>query len=223
VLQFYTNGRWNDLRDEQTRYGLGHTRDSAHTLRGYVVEYGGYSGDPSISSSAGAVVVATTTFSIDRVNDAPTFTGITNISYTENESAKSIAASGVINDVDNSANFESGYIQAEYRSGSENSDQLSILETGSITRSGSTISYSGTAIGTVDATLNGVHGQALRITLNSSATKAASQALLRSIAYSNTSDDPSSGLSNNDRVVRITFDDGGNTSGITRLRMKMHR
>ena len=69
-------------------------------------------------------------------------------------------------------------------------------------------------MGTIDSTLNGVNGQAIKITLNSAATFSASQALLRAIGYANTSDDPSSGLSNKNRTVRITLDDGGNTSGI---------
>ena len=70
-------------------------------------------------------------------------------------------------------------------------------------------------IGSIDGQLDGSNNTSLKINLNSNANLAASRALLRAIAYHNTSEDPSSGQPDNDRNIRITFNDGGSTSGVS--------
>ena len=70
-----------------------------------------------------------------------------------------------------------GFLQVNITANGATQDQLSVLNQGTgpgqIGVSGSTISYGGTAIGTVDATLDGLNGHSLRINLNSNASPAA--------------------------------------------------
>ena len=160
----------------------------------------------------------TAQFTVTRVNDQPAFDEFTSLNYTENDSAKAISPDAVIIDVDESTDFDGGYVLAQLIAGSEASDQLSILESGGISLSGNLVQYTvdsiTTEIGAIDNSFDGVNQNDLKIHLSQHATHEATQALIRAIAYHNTSDDPSSGLSNNDRTVRFILNDGGNTSGI---------
>ena len=123
----------------------------------------------------------------------------------------------VIKDVDESTDFDGGFVLAQLIA-VRGLDQLSILESGGISLSGNLVQYTvdsiTTEIGAIDNSFDGVNQNDLKIHLSQHATHEATQALIRAIAYHNTSDDPSSGLSNNDRTVRFILNDGGNTSGI---------
>ena len=99
-------------------------------------------------------------------------------------------------------------------------DQLTVkstppaLFTETITVAGSNITYTSflgtaTVIGTIDATLNGASGQALKINLNASATTGMVQLLARNIQFANpTSDNPPVGA----RAITLTLDD--NNAGV---------
>ena len=124
-------------------------RYPGHTLNGYVVEYGGFSGDPGTSETGGSVVVANAEFTIDRVNDAPSLSSISGIAYTENEVPKAIAPSASIGDVDQSSTFDGGFLLVEFVSGSESSDQLSLLSSSGFTVTSNDIVYAGNIIGSL--------------------------------------------------------------------------
>jgi VCBS repeat-containing protein len=73
-------------------------------------------------------------------------------------------------------------------------ETLSILNQGTgpgqIGVSGSTVSWQGVAIGTIDATRNGQNGADLTVTFTAAATEAAVEALVEALAYANASDGP---------------------------------
>lgn len=164
------------------------------------------SGGGEFSSNAANAIL-----NITAVNDAPVLGGaLQTLAYTENNAATAIDTVITVSDVDTNT-FNTGFIKAELTTNGALEDQLSVLHQGTgvgqIGVSGSTVSYAGTTIGTIDGSLNGVNNTALKITLNSNATTAATQALARVIAYRNTSEHPSI-LS---RTLTFTFNDGGNT------------
>ncbi|MEZ4832373.1 MAG: hypothetical protein R2873_10295 [Caldilineaceae bacterium] len=72
------------------------------------------------------------------------------------------------------------------------------------------MSYGGVAIGTINATSNGVDGVDLLINLNANSNAAAVEILIENLTYANTSDAP-----NSSRQLRIVVDDGdGGTSPV---------
>ncbi len=120
-------------------------------------------------------------------------------------------ADATVTDSD-SANFDTGNVTVSIISnGVAAEDVLSIRNQGTgagqIGVSGSAITFGGTQIGTY---AGGTAGNSLVITLDSDATPAAVQALVRNLTYSNSNNDnPSSAA----RTVRITVSDGdGGTS-----------
>ncbi|WBY03784.1 DUF4347 domain-containing protein [Ramlibacter tataouinensis] len=156
--------------------------------------------------------VVSATITMDRENDAPTLTASGgSLAYVENQAATAIDAGLVIADPDLPSNFGGGWLQVAFASGGAAEDRLTVLHAGSgpgqIGVVGTTITYEGIVIGSIDAALGGVGGQPLRIHLTTGASVAATQALARAIAYSNVSDAPSTG----GRTVVFTLDDGGNT------------
>ena len=135
------------------------------------------------------------------------------VAYTEGGSAVLLDAGGnaTVTDSD-SLDFNGGNVTVAITGNRvAGEDLLSVRNQGSgagqIGVSGSTISYGGTAIGTISG---GSGSSDLVISLNSSATPAAVQALLRNLAYSNgNSSDPSTAT----RTLSITVNDGdGGTS-----------
>lgn len=130
----------------------------------------------------GKVVTAPVTvqLAVTAVNDAPILTGaVANATYVENAAALTIAPALLLTDVD-SARLTGATVTI---SGGLAEDVLTFTP-----RTGITGSY---AAGT--------------LTLSGSATVAAYQAILRSVAYSNSSDLPSTAP----RTVTFTVDDGG--------------
>lgn len=130
----------------------------------------------------GKVVTAPVTvqLAVTAVNDAPVLTGaIANATYVENATALTIAPALLLTDVD-SARMTGATVSI---SGALAEDVLTFTA-----RTGITGSY---AAGT--------------LTLSGSATVAAYQAILRSVAYSNTSDSPNT----TPRTITFTVNDGG--------------
>jgi hypothetical protein len=156
---------------------------------------------------------ATRTISITvaPVNDAPALQNIeaTALAYTENDPATPVTATTTVSDID-SANFDTGTLTVDYSAGGSADDRLTILTQGQISTAGNTVSFAGTAIGTFTG---GTGTTALVITLNANATATATQALVRAIAYSNASDNPTAA-----RTVRfvLTDGDGGTSAAVTR-------
>ncbi|WP_417451394.1 VCBS domain-containing protein, partial [Kordiimonas sp.] len=135
--------------------------------------------------------------------------------FTEGDSATAIDVGGNVTVTDaDSSNFNGGNITVSYQSGQQNEDRLVIDTTGTVSLSagqaaGSSVSVSGSIIGTIESGSTGATGEGLIITLSADATTAAVQTLLQSIQYDNAAgDDPTDG----DRVIRVTVTDADSGS-----------
>ncbi|MFA4929606.1 MAG: Ig-like domain-containing protein, partial [Patulibacter sp.] len=156
------------------------------------VTYANTSEDPTTSrtvrfrvtdETAETSAAATRTVTIVPVNDAPTLAVGGTLNYTENDAATAISTALTVADVDN-ANL-SGASVAITGGFANGQDRLSFTASGGITGS-----YS---------TSTGV------LTLSGTATKAQYQTVLRTVAYDNMSDDPSTAA----RTVTYTVSDTG--------------
>lgn len=136
---------------------------------------------------------STSTIHVTPVNDAPVTTAGGTLNYTENQAPTVIDAGVTVSDVDN-ANMFSATVQI-----------------GSGFASGQDVLSANTVGTSITASYNGGTGL---LTLSSSDTKAHYQQVLDSVAYSNSSDNPSGA----DRIVSYTVNDGAlnsNTSTAT--------
>ncbi|KRA39091.1 hypothetical protein ASD81_11110 [Nocardioides sp. Root614] len=153
----------------------------------------------TVSDGNGGTDDATVTITVTGVNDAPVIAAIESapLAYTENAAATPITATGTVADVD-SANLATGTLTVDFSAGGLAEDRLAVA--------------GGTTIGTVSGGTNGT--TPLVITLNTTATPAAVQALLRSVTYANVSNNPSTAA----RTVRfvLTDGDGGTSNAPTR-------
>lgn len=160
-------------------------------------------GDPSLANNSATV---TTT-----VSGSPILSGLAGaVTFQENTvNAAPQVIDSDITLIDDGRNFDGGNVTVSYSSGGGVEDQLSILHQGSgagqIRFSGGAVSYAGTPIGTVPASGagSGINGQSLIVSLNSSATVAATEALIENLTYRNTSDAPAA-----TRTISLTIDDG---------------
>lgn len=108
------------------------------------------------------------------------------------------------------ADYDTGSVTVTITANGDAADRLEVRNTGNgpgeIGVSGSTVNYGGTPIGTM---AGGVGLTPLVITLNSSATPAATEAMIRSVTYRTTNNFPMSGT----RTVSLALADGdGGTS-----------
>ena len=119
------------------------------------------------------------------VNDAPTAVsnGTTGISFTEGDTGTTLAGKVTIGDVDND-NLQSGKVTLV---GTQTGDELSV----------------GSPNANITVTSSVVDGNIV-LTLTGNATKAEYQALIDSITFKNTSDNPTT----NDRSITVTVNDG---------------
>ncbi len=166
-----------------------------------------------VSDGDGGTDTTELAFSITGVDDTMIVGGtIQTLEYTENQAPTPIDTAITLTDPDPTG-WNGGYLEVEITGNGAVEDQLVVASAGLIAVSGSDITYAGTVIGTIDSSLDGADNTSLHIDLNSSATTTAVQALGRTIAYSNSSDDPSTA----DRTVTFTFNDGGNNATGTAL------
>ena len=145
------------------------------------------------------------TVNVTPVNDAPVIGNFgSDVSYAENGAPKQLMGSATVADPD-SVNFENGKLTVKYTSGGQSTDRLTILNQGNLAGqigvSGNELRYGNVLIGTFTG---GVGTTPLVVTFNSNASRLAVQALLRRIAFSNVSDDPST----TPRVVSFQLTDG---------------
>ncbi|RCJ35362.1 hypothetical protein A6770_16185 [Nostoc minutum NIES-26] len=154
------------------------------------------------------------TINVTAINDAPKISlPGTNPSYTENAPTILIDPSATLTDPD-SQDFNTGKLTVRLSANGTADDRLAIQNstTNEIAVSGTdTILYSGSFVGTFSG---GIGNQDLVINFNYKATPAAVQALLRSIAYSNVSENPST----TPRTVSfvLTDGDGGVSTTVTK-------
>ncbi len=146
-------------------------------------------------------------FSYQVSNVAPVVNNLdgNTVSFTEGGSPVVLdhGNNAIVTDSD-SSDFNQGQVTASITVNEwSNQDQLSVGDIGSLSVSGTTVSHSGTAIGTI--TSDGLSGRDLTIDLNANSTPATVQELVRALQYSN-SDTSDPDLST--RTVRVTVSDG---------------
>lgn len=140
---------------------------------------------------------------VKEVNDPPVISGfVSPANYTENGPPAPIVGGATVFDPD-SADFAGGRLEVAITSGGTASDRLLIREGNGISLAGDTVIYDSGGprlIGslTIDGWLLTVHFTTL------DATQEAAQALLRSVAYENVSDNPST----DKRRIQISLSDG---------------
>ncbi|MCW5313911.1 DUF4347 domain-containing protein [Nostoc sp. KVJ3] len=136
------------------------------------------------------------------------------ISYTENSAATVLDLGATVTDID-SPNFNTGNLTVRFTTGGTADDRLSIRNQGiggtEINLDGREIYYGSTKIGNFSG---GIGTESLVINLNSAATEAATQALVRNITFANTSKNPATV----DRTVEIvlTDDTGSKSTSVTK-------
>lgn len=159
-----------------------------------------------VSDGSGSTASRTLTVEIQSVNDAPLLGGaVSTQTFVENGSAALVDPNITISDPEGT-HYGNGSLTFSTTANAEAADRFSILETNGISVSGSNVYAGGTLIGTIDSQYDGQDGRALRINLNADAYSLQVQALARSIAFSNPTDD----LSGASRSIRIEVNDGGN-------------
>ncbi len=140
-------------------------------------------------------------------NQDPTLSiNTTSLSYTENQSAASITSTATVSDSD-STDFNGGSLTTSFTANGATEDRLTLLHqgtsSGQIGVSGTLVSYSGTNFGYYTDGTSGLTPLVVYFT-NSYATPAAIQQLATRVAYTNTSDTPSTSI----RSVQFTMSDG---------------
>lgn len=186
-----------------------------------LVDTAGFNAAPSVAASTTVKTVGTNMAwrgimiaPDDGIGAVAGLAGTTN--YTAGDPAALISSTGTFADL---SNFKGGVLSIEYASGGTANDTLSITSvgtsTGQIGFDGTTVTFEGTAIGTLDVAANGVNGAALKIKFNAvtsanNVTATAVQALLKQINFST-----SSGAAAGNRVVtvRVTQNDGKVSDG----------
>ncbi|MBD0327909.1 MAG: VCBS repeat-containing protein, partial [Pyrinomonadaceae bacterium] len=133
------------------------------------------------------------------------------ISYTENSAATVLDSDATVSDTD-SPNFNTGNLTVRFASEGTADDRLSIRNQGigvtEINLDGREIYYGSTKIGDFNGSIG---TESLVINLNSDATVAATQALVRNITFANTSRNPAT----LDRTVEIVLTDDTGTKSAT--------
>lgn len=162
------------------------------------------------TDASSASANATQTVTVTATPDKPTLSGLTSpatatafVENTVQTTPAQLFTAGTIADTD-STHFNGGYLRI---TGVGAGDLLTVgnqgTNAGQIGLSGSTVSYGGLTIGTVDGTENGATGTALKINFTTTdATIAAANALLQGILFS-TGDAPSAA-----RTLSVAIQDG---------------
>ena len=120
-------------------------------------------------------------------------------SYVESGAPIAIVPGGTV--ADDNANFGGGSLTIALTAGTMAGDVLSLSGNGVTVASG-TVSYNGTAIGTLSGS-----GASIAITFTSAATAAAVQAVAQAVNFANSGDDPGT-----TRTATFTLVDGGGTA-----------
>lgn len=173
VAHFYYSGsnagKWNDFAATNTS-----------AIAGYIVEYGGYSGE--------TIEAAYLTVTVTSVNDAPVIEATNTINYTENDAATLLSPSLTVSDVDTTA-LASATVSI--------SSGLTTGDTLSFTNDGSTM-------GNITASYNSTTGILTLTSSGSTATLAQWQSALRSVTYASSSET----LTSATRTITWSINDG---------------
>lgn len=170
---------------------------NARTIRFVVQDCTGFSSN-----------TADKTVKVVRVNDPPVIGSFGSaLTYTEDTAAIGVAGTATVSDVD-SFNFDGGKLWIKISANAESSDRLSIRSLGGVSTSSNDIFLGGDVIGTFTG---GSGSTALVITFNSLANAADVQAVLRAVAFKNTSQNPSSKT----RTLSVILTDGDGGTSVT--------
>ncbi|SFJ71179.1 cadherin domain-containing protein [Planctomicrobium piriforme] len=164
-----------------------------------------------VTDSVGLTYEQTFEISVTDVNERPVIAGFdTPVTYPVGHAPLLLDSNVTVADPD-SADFAGGRLTAKLTQNAESSDLLSIKTFGGVTLSGSDVLVGGIVVGTFSG---GSGWSALAIELNSNATRARVQTLLRAIAFSSSSSTPS----NLPRTVevKVTDGDGGVSAPVTK-------
>jgi hypothetical protein len=165
----------------------------------------------AISFDISAYISATTTVRIEVEDDLDNneFAFIDNLqiavvpTFTEGGAAVKIMPTATVEDADLPANFSTGSITVTLTEGVVAGDQLVL--SGAATPAGPDVKVAGVTVGTVTAGNFGT--TSVTITLNPNATDGAVEAILQSLTFQSTSENPTAA----DRIATVTFNDGSNT------------
>ncbi|WP_175517776.1 cadherin domain-containing protein [Planctomicrobium piriforme] len=164
-----------------------------------------------VTDSVGQTYEQTFEISVTDVNERPVIAGFdTPVTYPAGHAPLLLDSNVTVADPD-SADFAGGRLTAKLTLNAESTDLLSIKTFGGVTLSGSDVLVGGIVVGTFSG---GSGWSALAIELNSNATRARVQTLLRAIAFSSSSSTPS----NLPRTVevKVTDGDGGVSAPVTK-------
>lgn len=164
--------------------------------------------------AAGASALVSKTVSVTATNDAPTLSDMgAAVSYTENAVATILSSSLATADVD-SADYNTGVLTVSITVGGTATDLLEIRNQGNaagqIGVAGANVNFGGVLLGTFTG---GVGLTPLVVTLVSSATPAAVNALMRNISFRDTSEAPS--VLPRTVQFQVSDGDGATSSAIT--------
>lgn len=152
--------------------------------------------------------LATKSVTVQSLNDRPVIALGGTTTYAENQAPRQLASTVTMSDPD-SPNFDGGNLTVRITVNRGATDVLAITNQGNavgqIGVSGSTVKFGGTAIGTFTG---GTGNQSLVITLNTSATPAAVQALAKAITFAATGENPTAGQ----RTITFMVNDGDGAS-----------
>ena len=141
------------------------------------------------------------------VNDKPTLTLGGTLNFPENSDSRQLASGAVLADPD-SADFDGGVLTVSITANASDDDRLLVKPAGGITVSDNEVCYAGQVIG---AFSGGSGAAPLVVALNSNATRIATEALVRSVAFQTLGDAPSTAT----RTVTFKVTDGdGGTSNV---------
>lgn len=200
-----------DIAAGQLTYVPAANANGSVNLKFQVVDNGSTAANGSQNTDASP---NTLTINLAAVNDAPTIGSMgETLDYTENDSAVRIDTGVTVSDID-STNFNGGSLTVAFTANGTSADLLSVLANGNggtrIAVNGNSLRYGGTNSGSEIGTISGgANGQPLVIAFNSNnATQAAIERVLESIAFANSSDNPST----SPRTVSFTLVDGDGTA-----------
>ncbi len=162
--------------------------------------------------SGGVSIPVTKLVRIPPVNDNPTIAAFgPAITYIENDSAVLVSPAATVVDVDN-PNLNGGALTVRISADATPNDLLAILPGGSITLNASNqVLFAGSVMGSFSG---GVGATPLVINLNSFATPSRVRVLLRTIGYSNISENPTPVRT---VLAQLTDGSGGTSTSVTKL------
>ena len=171
-----------------------------------------------ISDSSGMTEpTATLLINLIRIDTAPAIDGFGGTkAFVEDGSAVVLAPDVSFSDIDKASNsdtaanlnFAGGSLTVQLAdAATHGADQLAISALGGVTSSGTTVSYNGTAIGTIGS--SGANGADLVVAFNADTSAAAIQALARAVTFVNTDH---ANPDTTTRNIQFVFNDGGGTA-----------